>query len=305
VKGNGVDEISTDAQRHPDVVYHYTSMPVLLKIIEEKQLWATNARFLNDISEYQFFLSAAQGRLPAVIPDLEFIDLASWAKQESRPPGGVPDFLSVPFVTSFSLHDDSLTNWRSYCSVGNGVSIGFRTGSLYEAYVDRLALPGVIVPEPDFGGVYYLDPNNTDFVDSTIRNAYEAAKDDLLRFPLDNLPAALARRLASAASFVKDHSFENEGEYRLTVGGIGWRRDLLRFKTTRSTLVPYLRMNIPALPSAPRKIGESDDAWNAIASITIGPTPNMSLSFDSLSVFCSTHGIEPTISGSRVPYREW
>jgi hypothetical protein len=304
VNENRMEEPISKLGQLPEVVYHYTSMDVVLKIIATKELWATNVRYLNDVSEFQFFLETAQRRLPEIIPDMNHVDLAAFAKQASQNLGCVPDFLRVPFVTSFSLYDDSLTHWRSYCPAGNGVSIGFRTGSLLDAYVQKVSLPGTIVPKPVFGEVYYPDPKNTETVDSVIREVYSAAQDDVRTRDWPLLDAFL-RRLMSIASFIKHPSFENEHEYRLTVAAIQWRPDLLCFRPNPSTLVPYVKVNIPRFSSAPRKIGESENTWNAIASITIGPTPNMALSSDSLSAFCWTKGIDPEIRRSRVPYREW
>jgi len=191
-----------------EIVYHYTSMDVVLKIIANKELWATNVRYMNDVSEFQFFLEIAQRRLPEVIPDIIPMDLVAFAKQASQKLGSVPDFLNVPFVSSFSLHDDSLTHWRSYCPTGNGVSIGFRTGSLHDAYVKKLSLAGTIVPKPVFGEVYYPDPRNTETVDSLIRDAYKAAQHDALSRDWSLLDIFVPK-LISVASFIKHPSFEN------------------------------------------------------------------------------------------------
>ena len=48
----------------PRVVYHYTSMDAMLGIVEGC-IWATNIRYLNDVSEYDHFLEACQGKTAA------------------------------------------------------------------------------------------------------------------------------------------------------------------------------------------------------------------------------------------------
>jgi hypothetical protein len=70
-------------------------------------------------------------------------------------------------------------------------------------------------------------------------------------------------------------------------------RDLLCFRTVRSTLIPYVPLVVPTDPFAPRKFGEPElhQARNAIASITVGPTPNMSLSVEAVLAYCSIHEV--------------
>jgi hypothetical protein len=151
-------------------------------------------------------------------------------------------------------------------------------------------MPGVVVPVPQFGLVYYVDPRNNEFIDSIIEDYYGRAKSNHERRlpPSDSLRDEFGRLIISAASFIKDNSFENEREYRLIVDSIFWRRDLLKFRTSRSSLIPYAPLQIPRSPSASRKIGEPDGLWNAIANITVGPTPNISLSLQAVGVLPSS-----------------
>ena len=107
--------VGTDAL--PDVVYHYTSMEVLLSIVEHKQLWATSIRYLNDVRERDLYLEAVRQRLPNFLPDSESV-LTDLDESSS--------FAELPFIVSFSTEKDSLPQWRSYCPNGNGVAIGFR-----------------------------------------------------------------------------------------------------------------------------------------------------------------------------------
>ena len=292
----------------PDVVYHFTSMGVLLEILRTKELWATNVRYLNDISEHQLFLDAADRRVPECIPELGFLNLQRAARDSGSVMDHLPSFAQLPFVTSFSREDDSLTHWRSYCAGGNGVSIGFRTESLLAASVrkPKIARPGMIVPQPRFSEIYYFGPNDNEIVDEVIKASYREATDfnSQRDLSMESMAAELTWRLTSAASLFKDYSFINERECRLIVDNIGWRMDLLCFRTAKSTLIPYVSLSIPSAPSASRKIGEPEGAWNAIESITIGPTPNMSLSREAVEACCFAHGVSPTIKQSRVTYRE-
>lgn len=289
----------------PGIVYHYTSLDALLKITTGKKLWATNIRYLNDVSEFHCFIQAAQNRLPHVIPKLANFDINNHLNSASQRPVASPQFVHYPFVTSFSFQDDSLMHWRSYCPANNGVSIGFRTESLRASYVNCTPQIGVLVPEVTFGPVYYLEPENHVLIDEAIRNAYKAAESSSLPAREHTLLDRLVYELASYACFVKDQSFRNEHEFRLVVGSVAWRQDLLCFRANKSTLVPYVEINLSDRDSASQASEKKSPPLNEIASITIGPTANMSLSYESLYSFCSTRGIEATIKESNVPYRDW
>jgi Protein of unknown function (DUF2971) len=285
-------------------------MGVILKILQTKELWASNVKYLNDVSEHQLFLDAAERRISECIPEIGSLNLR-YSTEERSAADALPGFLQLPFVISFSRQDDLLTHWRSYCSAGNGVSIGFRTASLQAAEVRKpnSSFTGMIVPHPRFGEVSYIDPNNNEIVDDMITTSYRDAIDFIAQnhHSPDVMTNELTGRLTSAASFFKDYSFENEREFRLIVDGISWRQDLLCFRTARSTLIPYVPLVIPTYLFAPCKIGEPEPhrAWNAISSITVGPTPNISLSVEAVLAYCSVNGVYPTVNPSRVPYRDW
>jgi Protein of unknown function (DUF2971) len=261
------------------------------------------------VSENQVFLEAAERRITECIPEIGPLYLRYSMEQSVL--DSLPSFLQLPFVTSFSREDDSLTHWRSYCSAGNGVSIGFRTANLLVAEAKgRVAPhPGQIVPEPRLGEIFYIDPNNLEIVDAVINLVHQEASDFIAEHnqPPEIMARELTWRLKAAAAFFKDHSFMNEREFRLRVDGAGWRPDILRFRTARTTLVPYIPLTIPIAPSGSFKGGEPEpwQAWNAIASITVGPTPNMSLSLEAVLAICQVYGICPTVKPSRVPYRDW
>jgi hypothetical protein len=124
----------------PSVLYHYTSMTGLLGIIQGC-IWATNIRYLNDISEYDHFLTLVRRRMPELgrhktfpHPQLNKSDLISKLTRRKKP--HLPAYMDLPFVASFSQDRDSLVHWRSYCSQGNGVCIGIKTSWLRKAFLE-------------------------------------------------------------------------------------------------------------------------------------------------------------------------
>ncbi|MBB5066156.1 DUF2971 domain-containing protein [Granulicella mallensis] len=288
------------AKPEPEVVYHYTSMEVLQKIIKSHELWATNVNYLNDVSEYRFFIDATADRFVALdlgpphLPKIDKFDPDS-------------DFVTLPFVTSLSGERDSLSQWRSYCTTGNGVSIGFRTTSLRRAYLTppEQRVPGMLIPGVHFDKVRYVKKGDDASIDAALNTIYETSKQYVVQSP-DLVEQGFTfsfhfeQGVAMSAMFHKDDSFRNECEYRLCADSIGWRQDLLRFRPARTTLTPYVEICIPNTDNEQPK-----DTWNAIESITIGPTPNMSLSIAAVQRYCSAQGINVDVKDSKVPYRDW
>lgn len=104
----------------PDVIFHYTSNDVLLKILSGKSLRMSARHHLNDTMEGEQFFSLLQ-------------------KHKSQPSSATLDVVRhylEPFeffVTCFSSHPDLLSQWRGYATNGAGVAIGFKKKSITSA----------------------------------------------------------------------------------------------------------------------------------------------------------------------------
>lgn len=104
----------------PDVVYHYTSNDVLLKILSGKALRMSARHHLNDTMEGEQFFSLLE-------------------KHKSQPSRANLDLVRRHlepfefFVTCFSSHHDLLSQWRGYATNGAGVAIGFKKKSITSA----------------------------------------------------------------------------------------------------------------------------------------------------------------------------
>lgn len=104
----------------PDVIYHYTSNDVLLKILSGKALRMSARHHLNDTMEGEQFFSLlekhntqpSKAKLDSVRRHLEPFEF---------------------FVTCFSSHHDLLSQWRGYATNGAGVAIGFKKKSITSA----------------------------------------------------------------------------------------------------------------------------------------------------------------------------
>src|ERR1700684_413334 len=109
----------------PDVLYHYTDAAGVLGIIERRELWASNAAFLNDSTE----LIYVRGVLQEVLAEFEAGDehsraVARYGHSMLR---GLSEWLYDVYVACFCENGDLLSQWRGYPRTGGGYSLGFDT----------------------------------------------------------------------------------------------------------------------------------------------------------------------------------
>ena len=100
-------------------LYHYTSGQGLLGILESKGLFATDAKYFSDSSEYDY----GRGLLEAEISRFDQPDLSGVS-------GLARDQLnqrnkSANFVACFCDDDDLVAQWRGHASDGSGYALGF------------------------------------------------------------------------------------------------------------------------------------------------------------------------------------
>ena len=160
----------------PEVVYHYTSLDTMMKIVEHRQIWATALPYLNDSKERTFLFEAVKMRLSqleahdaSLDPELDLLFLGP------TDPRTITSFADEAFVACFAEHGDSLMHWRAYCPQQSGVAIGFRTRCLSESEIAEKRAAGMIVPPVRFSKVGYIDSKDTKTVDSVIHYAYATA----------------------------------------------------------------------------------------------------------------------------------
>jgi hypothetical protein len=237
-----------DEPNLPAVVYHYTSMDAMMSILKSQSLWATSIVYLNDVSEQEHFLKIILKHLNEYLQPSD--DAANHATSPDLEQFNRHDFVSRPFVTSFSRYDDSLPQWRSYCPHGNGVAIGFKVDCLKRASLKAFPDNNVSLgTEVSFGEVEYIDPNSVGSVGGIIDEKAEMAMKRVhsYRSELKSAfaPRVFKRELELLACFKKDHSFSNEGECRLVVSDLRACLSALEFRPVRSTLVPYVVMGVP------------------------------------------------------------
>ncbi len=114
----------------PEVVYHYTSGFGLEKILENHELWATEANMLNDPLEGRFF-EQNQSEIFAYLAQMEYLlDEDDGASRFTW----IVDRKPRIFCLSASRSADNVAMWRDYADLGKGYAIGLNTDSFLGAY---------------------------------------------------------------------------------------------------------------------------------------------------------------------------
>jgi hypothetical protein len=319
------DSKKTQPGRLPELVYHYTSIDTMLKIVKGSCVWASSINYLNDTTEGDHYLGLIRERIRDCIFSRKYADphIFDSIMSQSR-----ISFEDRPYVASFSELGDSLPQWRSYCPQGNGVAIGFDTDCPLRSQVKDAALEQdpphpeksrfeFFRPKIRFAKIDYIDKTAKELLDQDISAAIQEANAEAAitatmnpdQGERDGEPGARARLFESAirrrAGFIKNPSFSNESEYRLLVESSDWNRRLLEFRATRSTLVPYLPVAVPRFHSKPKPWPQQATDAAFIGRVVIGPTPDPEISRQAILVFLYKEGLNYVdVKPSEVPYRD-
>lgn len=313
-------------QPDPKLLYHYTDQKGLLGIIQDKCIWATHLRYLNDTSEgrivFRVVLDELNSRVNSDAMMLSFgmqpvkrsgkieceneeifsqgVAMSSWVTSQDV------------FVASFSEKGNLLSQWRAYSGGSGGYSVGFSRSYL------RAAGAHFLLDRP---GRFYSDPNTL-----ISCRYYDEIEEKCLRSDVENLvtsfiteatsakesvsgvsgiegfktPGAIALKyflsLGTRSAITKDEAFREEAEWRLAFHLN--RNDAhsgLEFRSGRSMLTPYFRVPL-----------EWQDQPVEIKEIIVGPCPHRDEAMNSIRMLLkkeSIRGVE--FKDSKIPFRNW
>lgn len=306
---------------HPDVLYHYTSLSALLEIFKGRKIWATNAKFLNDTQEHSFLIDAmaryfSYKDCPHASRSHQFI---GFIKQNAEVP-----FIELPYIASFSRDGDSLSQWRAYASGGNGVAIGFRKSCLLKASGPPARYSvgnehGELASILNLHSVEYMEENkdnlarvvgellektDLEFQDWGFWNSTDETDSEDGETPPPStaeLADLLAVNTTTRAALVKHASFKEESEVRLISAPHKIFPYDIHYRASKTTLVPYVELDLPM----PSESLASDLQDHFITEVIVGPSPNKSLSVESLKAFFQRNFFNVRVRGTNAPYRDW
>lgn len=105
-------------------IFHYASADTFVNILRRREIWATNAAYLNDANELSYPVTLAQQVLDDLAQEESDADLKSFVHDVAQDVG-THQVYKAWYVASFSSDGNLLSQWRAYCPRG-----GFPSASI-------------------------------------------------------------------------------------------------------------------------------------------------------------------------------
>jgi hypothetical protein len=276
-------------------LYHYTTFSGLLGIVDSGALWASDIRYMNDSAELKHTADLIRTEITDRIgaghakPDLlnQFLDWVTHRITNGH----------MLFAASFRSNGNLLSQWRGYSRVGKGVSLGFNPDFILECAEKQTFQIGKCIYNRGeqrklisqvIDSVEALADKGDDNRDNHPRGGSDRSYHDIFQ--------EIESDLLRIAAILKHPSFREEEEWRIISPVItDYRKETVLFREGTSMLVPYIEFNLAT----------QNNSSIALEHLFLGPTPNITISMNSLTMFLSKRGIRPKggISYCQIPYR--
>lgn len=237
----------------PDRLYHYTSSAGLMGILKTSKIWATKIHFLNDKSELNLAFKYIRAEVKRQLKK----------GRASRSPEELEKMLAIldniekinVSVASFTEEGDQLSQWRGYCKVGDGYSLGFDGEKLRQKLNEQLSYR--LAP------CAYKECEHNALVEEIVKSCRvegEKYYPETSRWSLSQM--YFAKAVLLVAPMIKAKGFIEEKEWRLITAPLSF--DTAQFRQGKFSLIPYWEIDI--------------DLQNTLREIIISPTPEQELS---------------------------
>ncbi|MCK4447340.1 MAG: DUF2971 domain-containing protein [Candidatus Marinimicrobia bacterium] len=273
----------------PPSLYHYSTQAGLMGILESKKIWATNIRYFNDSMEFKYASQLIHRRFKQIFSSNDnnenmfynWIDRSHILKEYEV------------YVSSFSIVNDLLSQWRAYCPKNDGYSIGFKFDELTKS-ANQLS-KAVLLP-----CVYkkkYIKDIIGDLKQFVLSEFINILKLKNYKSQVENKLEALSNTYTKmfllVASVLKDDSFLEEKEWRL-IYFKSKKEDStqINFRAGTSTIIPYVELQLQT------KFG-----LFPLSEIIIGPNQYKQLAKESLKIYLNSLNLKCKTAFSSVPYR--
>ncbi len=273
--------------RPRETLYHYTTLTGLLGIVDHAELRASDIRYMNDSAELRHTLELLNQqvtrRILAGVDNPELLNaLLDWLSHR---------VVSGPmlFGASFRANGNLLSQWRGYSVHGKGVSLGMSP----EDILSRADAQSFQVAR-----CIYARSEQQQLIDRII-DAVEllAAEHDVdARHdePWLDLFHSLEGDLLRIAAVLKHPAFEEEQEWRIVSPVVHSLTEQVQFREGISMLIPYFTLDL-----------RDADGRMSLEHVFLGPTSNIDLSMNSLSLYLAQRSASPRrgITYCDIPYR--
>jgi hypothetical protein len=279
---------------HPDLtVWHYTSGPGLISIIESGSIYATQVACLNESTEIRYAASKVREALTELLPTLtdgnpetQFVKTFIEGLTDTD---SIPNNNRLPyFVSCFSSLRDDLSQWRSYGGGENGYAIGIKVRDLWQLN----SLVAQVVYDADVHA--QLAKQVADATVGFYLGGLEANVPKWNEVFLNSWDYALTQ----IAPVVKDPGFELENEVRVI-------HQLQEVELPELRILQRKTMMSRHLPMKFRSTNTPDSSLLPIQEVIVGPSRHKEISRISVDSLLVRHGY-PTdlVKVSKRPYQE-
>lgn len=266
-------------------LYHYTTFRGLMGIVENRCLWASDIRYMNDSAELRHTVNLLSREVTQRLDDPRsnatalnsFVDWVSHRVTNGH----------LVFASSFRSHGNLLSQWRGYSTVGKGVSLGFDSDYIVHCAREQSFVVGQCIYDPKLQ--HELIAAVIDVVSEVTRGQPQEQWHHLF--------AELETELLRIAALLKHPSFAEEQEWRIVSPAMtDFMSAQIRFREGTSMLVPYCELELRT----------SDTPRLPLEHIYLGPTAHITLSLNSLAMYLQKHGAAPRrgIDYCDIPYRQ-
>ncbi|MFH0781153.1 MAG: DUF2971 domain-containing protein [Pseudomonadota bacterium] len=275
-------------------LYHYTSFTGLLGIVGSRALWASDIRYMNDSAELRHTADLIRIEITKRIdtghprPDLlnQFLDWVTHRITNGH----------MLFAASFRSNGNLLSQWRGYSRLGKGVSLGFNPDYIVSCAGRQSFQIGKCIYNCDHQE--RLIRRVVDAVEALAREDDSKASEEkpMRDRSYQGVFQLIESDLLRIAAILKHPSFREEEEWRIISPVVtDYVKAQVLFREGTSMLVPYIQFDLLA----------KNYSSIELEHLFLGPTPNITISMNSLAMFLAKSGIQPTkgISYCQIPFR--
>lgn len=262
-------------------LYHYTDAQGLIGIVENKEMWASHYRYLNDSSELHHGQKIFEEEVAKLIESKGHQEAEEFLRAMESLPNHF-DQGSECYIFCFTEKPDLLNQWRDY-GVAGGFSLGFEGQTL------RRLL------NSDLNGrlfkVHYDEPELRVIYRDMVLEFMLAWMNQLPSFSgrkkafMDHYTNIISRMVSWTSMFFKHPAFKIEAEWRYCIlAGDAWDgppgANLEHFRSGRFGLTPYIKW--PILEKTNKRIPFQD--------LYIGPTVDLQNAHHAVKLLLKRHG---------------
>jgi hypothetical protein len=292
-------------------LYHYTDLNGLIGIVTNQSLFASDIRFLNDSTEFDYGINLSK----EIISSLS--NAGNKAIIDNLLDKLDTHFPEDKYVTCFSSDGDLLQQWRSYAKDGKGVSVGF---TFHERHYNL---------EPDIKStrIIYNQTDQRDIIENCVLGTIEYFNTNFSDWRDEKhnqlVTLCMIRNMADYLSSFKHPCFAHEQECRFIYHSENEEYNeenpdegdelKINFRTNGNLLIPYILLQnrykyykdrehlsdagaLPTMVEMHKRL--------PITKIIVGPSLDYEPAKKGIEILLKQHGYSGcAITKSALPYR--